>query len=73
VCDGCGVKKKCEENRDLRSVRKHGSDEDDMRFDDIEDEACWRGILKQTTNYKYFQGGRVEQGRGLVSPTGWCL
>jgi hypothetical protein len=19
------------------------------------------------------QGGRVEQGRGLVSPTGWCL
>jgi hypothetical protein len=43
-----------------RSVRKRGSDEDDMSFDDTEDEACWRGIMKHTLNYKYFQGGRVE-------------
>jgi hypothetical protein len=40
------------------------------------DEACWRSqenFLKKIKEYKYFQGGRVEKGRRLVSSVGWCL
>jgi len=54
----------------FRFTWNHGSDEEDMNFDNTEYEACRRGLLKKTTNYKFF---RVEQGRGLVSPTYWFL
>jgi len=39
----CG---KIEEKKDQRPIQKHVSNEDDLRFDDTEDKACQRGLLK---------------------------
>jgi hypothetical protein len=52
-------------------VRSHGNDEDDLKLEDTEYEACWRNLLKQIKVFMYFQGGKVEQGRRLESLTGW--
>jgi hypothetical protein len=49
--------------KDLRFVRKHGSDEDDLRLEDTKDEACWRGSMKQIKEHMHLQGGRKEKGR----------
>jgi hypothetical protein len=55
-----------------RSVKRRGSvvcvkllinNEDDLKLEHTEDEACWRNLLKKIKIFMQFKGGRVEQGK----------
>jgi hypothetical protein len=39
------------------------NNEDDLKLEHIEDEACWRNLLKKIKIFMQFKGGRVEQGK----------